>query len=109
VIGTGHKQAIVTLVERKSGYAVLMKVNHKTSELVSAAVIKKLEPIIDRVKQSPLTPVRSTSAKRSKHGLKASISRSNTFDRVTRSITLTLKDSTERFALNGYLNIAGSI
>ena len=50
VIGAGHKQAIVTLVERKSGYAVLMKVNHKTSELVSAAVIKKLEPIRDRVK-----------------------------------------------------------
>ena len=50
MIGAGHKQAIVTLVERKSGYAVLMKVNHKTSELVSAAVIKKLEPIRDRVK-----------------------------------------------------------
>lgn len=50
VIGAGHKQAIVTLVERKSGYAVLMKVNHKTSELVSSAVIKKLEPIRDRVK-----------------------------------------------------------
>ena len=49
-IGAGHKQAIVTLVERKSGYAVLMKVNHKTSELMSSAVIKKLEPIRDRVK-----------------------------------------------------------
>lgn len=45
VIGAGHKQAIVTLVERKSGYARLMKVSHKTSQQVSSAVIKKLRPI----------------------------------------------------------------
>jgi IS30 family transposase len=35
VIGAGHKQAIVTLVERKSGFAVLAHVTRKTSDLVS--------------------------------------------------------------------------
>ena len=35
VIGAGHKQAIVTLVERKSGFAVLSHVTRKTSDLVS--------------------------------------------------------------------------
>jgi IS30 family transposase len=33
LIGKGHKQAIVSLVERKSGYAVLKKVTKKTSDL----------------------------------------------------------------------------
>ena len=45
LIGKGHKQAIVSLVERKSGYAVLKKVTKKTSELVSSAIIKGLKPI----------------------------------------------------------------
>ena len=44
VIGARHKQAIVTLVERKSGYAKLFKVKNKTAELVSAAMIKSLKP-----------------------------------------------------------------
>jgi len=44
VIGARHKQAIVTLVERKSGYAKLFKVPNKTAELVSAAMIKSLKP-----------------------------------------------------------------
>ena len=35
VIGAAHKQAIVTLVERKSGYALIAKVSNKTSDLVS--------------------------------------------------------------------------
>ena len=50
VIGAAHQHAIVTLVERKSGYAVMMKVNRKTSDQVSAAIIKRLKPIASRVK-----------------------------------------------------------
>jgi IS30 family transposase len=50
VIGARHKQAIVTLVERRSGYARLTKVSHKTSKQVADAVIKKLRSINARVK-----------------------------------------------------------
>ena len=50
VIGAAHKQAIVTLVERKSGYAVLAKVNHKTADLVGRAIQAKLKPLRPRVK-----------------------------------------------------------
>ncbi len=50
LIGKGHKQAIVSLVERKSGYAVLKKVTMKTSELVSSAIIQGLRPIAYKVK-----------------------------------------------------------
>ena len=50
VIGAAHKQAVVTLVERKSGYAVLAKVKNKTSDLVSAAIISKLSPLAPLVK-----------------------------------------------------------
>ena len=50
LIGKGHKQAIVSLVERKSGYAVLKKVSKKTSELVRSAIIKGLKPISEKVK-----------------------------------------------------------
>ena len=45
VIGAAHQHAIVTLVERKSGYAVVSKVNRKTSDQVSAAIIKRLKPL----------------------------------------------------------------
>jgi IS30 family transposase len=45
VIGVHHKQAVVTIVERKSGYAVIAKVINKTSDLVSAAIINKLSPM----------------------------------------------------------------
>ena len=45
-----HQHAIVTLVERKSGYAVVTKVNRKTSDQVSAAIIKRLKPLASRVK-----------------------------------------------------------
>ena len=44
VIGAAHKQAIVTVVERKSGYAVMAKVSNKTSDLVGSAIIKALKP-----------------------------------------------------------------
>jgi IS30 family transposase len=50
LIGKRHKHAIVSLVERKSGYAVLAKVQHKTSDQVSTAIIKRLKPIAKRVR-----------------------------------------------------------
>jgi IS30 family transposase len=50
VIGAGHQQAIVTLVERRSGYAKLCKVAHKSAELVSGAIEDRLKPISARVK-----------------------------------------------------------
>ena len=49
VIGVNHKQAIVTLVERKSGYAVIAKVQNKTAKLVSKAIVKLLEPFKAKV------------------------------------------------------------
>jgi IS30 family transposase len=39
VIGAIHKGAIMTMVERKSGFGVILKVAHKTSELVSKAIM----------------------------------------------------------------------
>jgi IS30 family transposase len=50
VIGASHKGAVVTMVERKSGYAVMTKVEKKTSELVSSAIVYKLQPLAARVK-----------------------------------------------------------
>jgi IS30 family transposase len=50
VIGASHKGAVVTMVERKSGYAVMAKVEKKTSELVSSAIVDKLQPLAARVK-----------------------------------------------------------
>ena len=49
LIGKGHKQAIVSLVERKSGYAVLAKVKNKTADLVSNAIINRLKPLMRKV------------------------------------------------------------
>ena len=50
VIGAAHQHAIVTLVERKSGFAVVTKVDRKTAEQVSAAIIERLKPMAPRVK-----------------------------------------------------------
>ena len=50
MIGAGHQQAIVTLVERKSGYAKLSKVANKSAELVSQAIEDNLKPLAVRVK-----------------------------------------------------------
>ena len=47
--GKIHKQAIISLVERKSGYAVLAKVGNKTAHLVSSAIIDRLNPIAMKV------------------------------------------------------------
>jgi len=49
LIGKGHKHAIVSLVERKSGYAVLAVVENKTADLVSTAIIQRLKPICEQV------------------------------------------------------------
>ena len=50
VIGAGHKQAIVTLVERKSGFALLVKVSHKSAHLVGRAIEDKFKCLGSRVK-----------------------------------------------------------
>ena len=50
VIGANHKQAIVTMVERKSGYAVIAKVENKTADLVGAAIVDGLKPFASKVK-----------------------------------------------------------
>lgn len=49
LIGAGRKQAIVSLVERKSGYCLLAHVPKKTSEAVKNAIVRSLLPIKDRV------------------------------------------------------------
>ncbi|MGP5070746.1 IS30 family transposase, partial [Psychrobacter faecalis] len=42
VIGQHHKQAIVTLVERKTGLLKMKRVGHKTAQQVSEAMIELL-------------------------------------------------------------------
>jgi IS30 family transposase len=51
LIGAAHKVAVVTLVEHKSGYAVLAKVKNKTSDLVSNTILTKLKPLAPIVKR----------------------------------------------------------
>ncbi len=46
---SGHKQAIVSLVERKSGYILLAKVPNKIANLVGNAIINFITPIRDWV------------------------------------------------------------
>lgn len=50
MIGAAHQQAIVTLVERKSGYAVLAKVKNIILDLGSGAILTKLKPLAPLVK-----------------------------------------------------------
>ena len=50
MICPNHKGAVVTMVERKSGYGVIAKVTNKKSELVSAAIVDKLKPMAARGK-----------------------------------------------------------
>ncbi|WP_022849865.1 IS30 family transposase [Limisalsivibrio acetivorans] len=45
VIGKGNKQAIVSLIERKSYLTLIRKVERKTAVLVTKAVIEMLKPI----------------------------------------------------------------
>ena len=50
LIGKSHKQAIVSLVKPKSGYAVLAKVQNKTAHQVPNAIINRLKPIKNTVR-----------------------------------------------------------
>jgi IS30 family transposase len=44
VIGKNHRQAIVSIVERKTGFTLIRKVERKTAQAVSKAMIKLLKP-----------------------------------------------------------------
>lgn len=50
VIGQHHKQAIVTLVERKTGLLKMKRVDNKTAQQVSEAMIELLKPVRLQVK-----------------------------------------------------------
>lgn len=49
IIGKHHKQAIVSLTERKSRFTLIRKVTRKTSDCVTQAILHLLEPIADKV------------------------------------------------------------
>jgi IS30 family transposase len=49
IIGKKHRQAIVTLTERKSRFALLRKVDRRTANQVGNAVIALLQPATDRL------------------------------------------------------------
>lgn len=49
IIGKGHKQAIVSLTERKSRLTLIHKVDRKTAFSVTGAIIHLLQPIAHRV------------------------------------------------------------
>ena len=49
IIGKGQKQAIVSIVERKSKFTLLKKVKFKTADLVSRSTIEALQPFKDKV------------------------------------------------------------
>ena len=49
IIGKNHRQAIVSLVERKTGFTLIRKVERKTAQAVSDAMTKLLQPYRRRV------------------------------------------------------------
>ena len=49
IIGKGHRQAIVSLTERKSRYTLIQKVKRKTAQCVTNAIINLLSPVSDQV------------------------------------------------------------
>jgi IS30 family transposase len=49
IVGKGHRQAIVSLTERKSRLVLLRKVERRTADLVSVAVIDLLQPLSERL------------------------------------------------------------
>lgn len=49
VIGKNHKQAIVSIVERKTGFTLIRKVERKTAQAVSQAMIGLLKPLLNKV------------------------------------------------------------
>ena len=50
VIGDNYQQAIETVVERKSGYTVMVTVSNKTPDSVGSAIIEALKPFEAKVK-----------------------------------------------------------
>jgi IS30 family transposase len=49
IVGKGHRQAIVTLTERKSRFALLRKVGRRSADLVGEAVIDLLQPFSEHL------------------------------------------------------------
>jgi len=49
VIGKNHRQAIVSIVERKTGLALIRKVERKTAQAVSQAMIELMKPYRNKV------------------------------------------------------------
>jgi len=49
VIGKNHRQAIVSIVERKTGLTLIRKVERKTAQAVSQAMIELMKPYRNRV------------------------------------------------------------
>ena len=49
IIGKRHQKAIVTLTERKTRFALMRKVDYRTADLVSKAIIDLLQPLSDLV------------------------------------------------------------
>jgi IS30 family transposase len=49
IIGKGHKQAIVSLTDRKARLALIAKVEQKTASQVATTIIRLLSPHADRV------------------------------------------------------------
>jgi IS30 family transposase len=49
IIGKAHRQALVSLTERKSKFLLLAKVERKTDDLVQAAMVSLLTPYRDKV------------------------------------------------------------
>lgn len=49
VIGKNHKQALVTIVERKTGFTLIRKVKRKTAHAVSKAMVTLLKPYLNWV------------------------------------------------------------
>lgn len=50
IIGGNRKQALVSIVERKTGFAFIKRVNRKTANAVKDAIIDLLKPIKHRIK-----------------------------------------------------------
>ena len=49
IIGKGHKQAIVSLTERKSRLTLIRKVGHKSADKVVSAILHLLKPLTHRL------------------------------------------------------------
>ena len=49
LVGKRHRQAIVTLTERKSRFSLLAKVDQRTADQVGDAVIELLQPVADHL------------------------------------------------------------